>query len=145
MGAAVFGGSFAPIVQCEKWEIHKVFPHFPHFPLGQNLLPKILAPLCGIALSKKGAVSCDFEITWGQSLSFINQASRRLGMGSRLWCRYPGPGSTWYPCGFRCNSPRSLPPGLPFCHRINQSFPYKTIRECLLNYKRMTRTRRNFL
>ena len=50
MGAAGFGGSFAPIVQYEKWEIHKVFPHFPYFRLGQNLAPNLLAPLCGIAL-----------------------------------------------------------------------------------------------
>ena len=51
MGAAGFGGSFAPIVQYEKWEIHKVFPHFPYFRLGQNLALNLLAPLCGIALS----------------------------------------------------------------------------------------------
>ena len=36
MGAALFGGSFAPIVQYEKWEIHPVFPHFPYFRSGQN-------------------------------------------------------------------------------------------------------------
>ena len=36
MGAAGFGGSFAPIVQYEKWEIHPVFPHFSYFRLGQN-------------------------------------------------------------------------------------------------------------
>ena len=28
MGTAGFGGSFAPIVQYKKWEIHPVFPHF---------------------------------------------------------------------------------------------------------------------
>ena len=50
MGAAGFGGSFAPIVQYEKWEIHKVFPHFPYFRLGQNLTPNLLVPLCGAAL-----------------------------------------------------------------------------------------------
>ena len=50
MGAAGYGGSFAPIVQYEKWKIHKVFPHFPYFRLGQNLAPNLLAPLCGIAL-----------------------------------------------------------------------------------------------
>ena len=33
-----------------EWKIHTVFPHFPHFRLEQNLLPKILVPLCGIAL-----------------------------------------------------------------------------------------------
>ena len=51
MGAAGFSGSFAPIVQYEKWEIHKVFPHFPYFRLGQNLSPNLLAPLCGVALA----------------------------------------------------------------------------------------------
>ena len=50
MGAAGFGRSFTPIVQYEKWEIHKVFPHFSYFRLGQNLLPNLLAPLCGVAL-----------------------------------------------------------------------------------------------
>ena len=49
MGAAGFGGSFVPIVQYEKWEIHPVFPHFPYFRLGQNLSPNLLAPLCGVA------------------------------------------------------------------------------------------------
>ena len=52
MGAAGFGGSFTPIVQYEKWEIHKVFPHFPYFRLGQNLTPNLLVPLCGAALNK---------------------------------------------------------------------------------------------
>ena len=47
---AAFAEYFAPIVQCEKREIHPVFPLFPHFPLGQNLSAKALAPLCGIAL-----------------------------------------------------------------------------------------------
>ena len=51
MGAAGFGGSFAPIVQYEKWEIHPVFPHFPYFRSGQNLSPNLLAPLCGVALN----------------------------------------------------------------------------------------------
>ena len=52
MGAAGFGGSFAPIVQYEKWEIHPVFPHFPYFRWDQNISPKLLAPLCGDALRK---------------------------------------------------------------------------------------------
>ena len=54
MGAAGFGGSFAPIVQYEKWEIHPVFPHFPYFRSGQNLSPNLLAPLCGVALKSAG-------------------------------------------------------------------------------------------
>ena len=55
MGAAGFGGSFAPIVQYEKWEIHRVFPHFPYFRWGQNLTPNLLAPLCGVALGISNA------------------------------------------------------------------------------------------
>ena len=50
MGAAGFGGSFAPTVQDEKWEKHKVFPHLSYFRLRQNLSPNLLAPLCGAAL-----------------------------------------------------------------------------------------------
>ena len=50
MGASAFGGSFAPSVQLEKWEIHKVFPPFSNFQLEQNPSPKALAPLCGVAL-----------------------------------------------------------------------------------------------
>lgn len=50
MGAAGFGGSFAPSTQFRKWEIHKVFPHFQNFRLGQNPSPNLLAPLCGVAL-----------------------------------------------------------------------------------------------
>ena len=50
MGAAGFRGSFNPIVQYEKWEIHPVFPHFPYFRLGQNLSLNLLIPLCGVAI-----------------------------------------------------------------------------------------------
>ena len=55
MGAAGFGGSFVPTVQYEKWEIHKVFPHFSYFRLRQNLSPNLLAPLCGAALNCEGS------------------------------------------------------------------------------------------
>ena len=51
MGNAGFGGSFDPIVQYEKWEIHPVFPHFSYFRSGQNLSPNLLVPLCGVALT----------------------------------------------------------------------------------------------
>ena len=51
LGATASGGSFAPIVQYEKWEIHPVFPHFSYFRLCQNLSPNLLAPLCGAALA----------------------------------------------------------------------------------------------
>ena len=54
MGTAGFGGSFAPIAQHEKWEIHPVFPHFSCFRLCQNLSPNLLAPLCGAAPGKRG-------------------------------------------------------------------------------------------
>ena len=48
--SSAFGGSFAPILQFEKLEIHKVFLRFPNFILEQNLSPKSLAKLCGAAL-----------------------------------------------------------------------------------------------
>ena len=57
MGAAGFGGSFVPIVQYEKWEIHPVFPHFPYFRLRQNLSPNLLVPLCGAALTGNQEIS----------------------------------------------------------------------------------------
>ena len=60
METAAFAESFAPIVQCEKREIHPVFPLFPHFPLGQNLSAKALAPLCGIAIKNTG--SCHLTV-----------------------------------------------------------------------------------
>ena len=62
IGAAGFGGPFAPIVQYEKWKIHTVFPHFPYFRLGQNLPPNLLAPLCGVALGKNVAFDSDLEL-----------------------------------------------------------------------------------
>ena len=58
MDTAAFAESFAPIVQCEKREIHSVFPLFSHFPLGQNLSAKALAPLCGIAIRKGRVAKC---------------------------------------------------------------------------------------
>ena len=61
MGTAGFGGSFAPIVQYEKWEIHPVFPHFSYFRLCQNLSPNLLAPLCGAALGVAG-LNCPFYL-----------------------------------------------------------------------------------
>ena len=60
MGAAGFDGSFSPIVQYEKWEIHPVFPHFSYFRLGQNLSPNLLDPLCGIALMKNHSIRSGF-------------------------------------------------------------------------------------
>ena len=52
MGTAGFDGSFAPIAQYEKWEIHPVSPHVSYFRLCQNLSPNLLAPLCGAVLIK---------------------------------------------------------------------------------------------
>ena len=66
-GAAGFGGSFAPIVQYEKWEIHPVFPHFSYFRLCQNLSPNLLAPLCGAALKNIGVprgTPISFYVHW---------------------------------------------------------------------------------
>ena len=42
MGATGFDGSFTPIVQHKKWEIHPVFPHFPYFRSGQNFMRYII-------------------------------------------------------------------------------------------------------
>ena len=64
MGTAGFGGSFAPIVQYEKWEIHPVFPHFPYFRLCQNLSPNLLAPLCGAALYLWYCPPMDGALPW---------------------------------------------------------------------------------
>ena len=50
IASAAFAGSFAPILQFEKLEIHTVFLRFPNFILEQNLLSKPLAELCGVAL-----------------------------------------------------------------------------------------------
>lgn len=48
--AAIWGGYFTPIQQFVKPEVHAVFHVFTHLRLGQHLLPKILAPLCGAVL-----------------------------------------------------------------------------------------------
>ena len=50
IASADISGSFAPILQFEKLEIHKVFLRFPNFILEQNLSPLSLAELCGVAL-----------------------------------------------------------------------------------------------
>ena len=49
IASAAFAGSFAPILQFEKLEIHTVFLRFPNFILEQNLSSKPLAELCGVA------------------------------------------------------------------------------------------------
>ena len=51
IASADSSGSFAPILQFEKLEIHKVFLRFPNFILGQNLSLLSLAELCGAAIS----------------------------------------------------------------------------------------------
>lgn len=71
METAAFAESFAPIVQCEKREIHPVFPLFPHFPLGQNLSAKALAPLCGIALTRRPGVQGNSGAVWRGFLTGI--------------------------------------------------------------------------
>ena len=50
IASADISGSFAPILQFEKLEIHKVFLRFPNFILEQNLSLLSLAELCGAAL-----------------------------------------------------------------------------------------------
>ena len=90
MGAAGFGGSFAPIVQYEKWEIHKVFPHFPYFRLGQNFSPNLLAPLCGVALflrkaEHNGQIAV-FEFGFDGAPHPFGQGS---GNGKSQACRIP--------------------------------------------------------
>ena len=51
MGTAGFGGSFSPIVQYEKWEIHPVFPHFHTFTCVKTL-PESPCPLMRYCLNK---------------------------------------------------------------------------------------------
>ncbi len=79
MGAAGFGGSFAPIVQYEKWEIHKVFPHFPYFRLEQNPTPNLLAPLCGVALEAFSAEN-QAHVLWGRAytVQYVVSAAAHL-------------------------------------------------------------------
>ena len=48
--SAVVSGSFAPTVQFEKLEIHKVFLRFPNLDLTKNPTPSHLAKLCGDAI-----------------------------------------------------------------------------------------------
>ena len=50
IASADISGSFVPILQFEKLEIHKVFLRFPNFILEQNLSLLSLAELCGAAL-----------------------------------------------------------------------------------------------
>jgi len=51
IASADISGFFAPILQFEKLEIHKVCLRFPNFILEQNLSLLSLAELCGAALS----------------------------------------------------------------------------------------------
>ena len=46
-----FDGSFPPILRFERFEIHRVFLHFPNLDLMKNLSPNQLAELCGAAIS----------------------------------------------------------------------------------------------
>ena len=78
MGAAGFDGSFAPIAQYEKWEIHPVFPHFSYFRLGQNtarislphyaVLPEFIVSQEIVQIKKK-------LMKWG---IFVENARRRV-------------------------------------------------------------------
>ena len=48
---ARFGGPFPPIHHFEKWDIHKVCPHFSKLDSTKNLSPNALDKLCGTALN----------------------------------------------------------------------------------------------
>ena len=50
IASADLSGSFAPVPQFQKREIHTVFPHFRNFEPAQNLSLSFLAELCGVAL-----------------------------------------------------------------------------------------------
>ena len=56
IASAILSRLFAPLPQFQKWEIHTVFLHFRNFELGQKFWPRLLAELCGVALS----VLCGF-------------------------------------------------------------------------------------
>ena len=73
-------GSFAPILQFEKSEIHTVFLDFPNFILKQNLSRLSLAELCGAALNKSGT---------GMPLRYNNDKRKKplFSRGSRV-CRH---------------------------------------------------------
>lgn len=89
MDTAAFAESFAPIVQCEKKEIHSVFPLFSHFPLGQNLSAKALAPLCGIAIRKRQThgihVVCLFMQNFYQIRALEKEYTTNLPKNSLGW------------------------------------------------------------
>ena len=70
-------GSFAPIMQYEKREIHTVFPHFPHFLLEQNLSLSALADLIRASLE----IFSSFCKYGGQHLTILQsfyQKARRM-------------------------------------------------------------------
>ena len=49
--SSAFGGPFPPIHRFEKWDIHKVCPHFPKLDSTKNLSPKVLDKPRGTALN----------------------------------------------------------------------------------------------
>ena len=119
MGTAGFGGSFAPIAQHEKWEIHPVFPHFSCFRLCQNLSPNLLAPLCGAALGKR---DCGFP----QPLYKRHRSLGPPSYSSKIMSSR-SPGSTW----------RESISKAPFKKTIGQyiPFPAKNVTIFLDNHK----------
>ena len=82
METASFSGSFGPIVQYEKWEIHPVFPHFPYFRLGQNLPPNLLAPLCGVALISIYDDSIAVPVDFGKRICYNTVVFFKLQRGN---------------------------------------------------------------
>ena len=90
MRTAGFGGSFAPIVQYEKWGIHPVFPHFSYFRLRQNLAPNLLAPLCGVALNSHALSQCAtiYERLWRMGIYMHQHRLPRKGRGAGICLKY---------------------------------------------------------
>ena len=70
------GGSFPPVMQDEKLEIHKVFLNFPSFCLTKNLSPPALVDFSGasVAETPEKSPAAGFqlllifpELSWGNS------------------------------------------------------------------------------
>ena len=59
---------FAPLSQFRKWEIHTVFLHFRNFELEQKSCLRLLAELCGAALSFVAPVPYNAKFILGQQI-----------------------------------------------------------------------------
>ena len=119
MGTAGFGGSFAPIVQFEKWEIHPVFPRFSYFRLCQNT-GRISLPHYAVLPQGKGAAA-EPQPLYKRHRSLGPPSYSSKIMSSR------SPGSTW----------RESISKAPFKKTIGQyiPFPAKNVTIFLDNHK----------